>query len=98
MHKNELISLPHFCRFMQAIKQIVTCLSCKRCGNVWQPRVEQPVKCPRCGHRFDSENIYNTKNNKKERQKLAATALQASAASNKHPDKNDEVLSEVKVT
>jgi DNA-directed RNA polymerase subunit RPC12/RpoP len=60
---------------MQSIKQEVTCLSCERCGNIWQPRVEQPIKCPRCGHRFDSITIYKTKK-VREAQPVKAEATQ----------------------
>jgi|GEM_PF-4578331 DNA-directed RNA polymerase subunit RPC12/RpoP len=46
---------------MQTIKEEVIKLMCDRCGNTWQPRVDLPVKCPRCGHRFDSTRINKTK-------------------------------------
>jgi len=46
---------------MQTFKEEITKLGCDRCGNIWQPRVNNPVKCPRCGHRFDSTRVNKTK-------------------------------------
>jgi len=40
---------------MQTLKKEVTVVICERCGNTWQPRVRKPVKCPKCGHRFDAK-------------------------------------------
>jgi len=40
---------------MQTTKKEVLMASCDRCGNTWMPRVKNPVKCPKCGHRFDWE-------------------------------------------
>ncbi len=42
---------------MQTIQKTIKLLKCDRCGNTWQPRIQQPVKCPKCGHRFDSKRI-----------------------------------------
>ncbi len=42
---------------MQTLKKQITVILCERCGNTWQPRVKNPVKCPKCGHRFDSRII-----------------------------------------
>jgi len=39
---------------MQLVK-----LSCPKCGYQWIPRVENPKKCPKCGHR---KGIINNKN------------------------------------
>jgi len=25
-------------------------MRCEKCGHEWIPRVENPLKCPRCGH------------------------------------------------
>jgi predicted Zn-ribbon and HTH transcriptional regulator len=24
-------------------------LKCKKCRHIWMPRIENPIKCPRCG-------------------------------------------------
>jgi DNA-directed RNA polymerase subunit RPC12/RpoP len=42
---------------MQTLKKEITVIMCERCGNTWQPRVKKPVKCPKCGHRFDAKII-----------------------------------------
>ena len=33
----------------------VKAASCDKCGYTWLPRVKSPLKCPKCGHRFDSQ-------------------------------------------
>ena len=77
-----------YCRFMQTIKQEITCLSCDRCANTWQPRVEQPVKCPKCGHRYDSARINKTK-------KVGeAEAVQAPATPTPDPTLRGEPINE----
>lgn len=55
---------------MEALK-----FKCKKCGYDWFPRTEQPIKCPRCGHRFDSITIYKTKK-VREAQPVKAEATQ----------------------
>jgi predicted Zn-ribbon and HTH transcriptional regulator len=35
----------------------VEVLGCEKCGYTWLPRVKSPLKCPKCGHRFDSSKI-----------------------------------------
>ena len=35
---------------MQTLTKQIILVACERCGNTWQPRVEQPIKCPKCGH------------------------------------------------
>lgn len=46
---------------MQTIKVEIKQCRCDRCGYIWTPRVNSPVKCARCGHRSDSTRVNKTK-------------------------------------
>jgi predicted Zn-ribbon and HTH transcriptional regulator len=41
-------------------------LTCEKCGHVWIPRVEKPVKCSKCGHILGTR-VYANKGKKVER-------------------------------
>jgi hypothetical protein len=45
------------CESMKELKIEIIKIVCDRCKNTWIPRVKQPIKCPKCGHRDDSSKI-----------------------------------------
>jgi rubrerythrin len=52
---------------MEKLKE-VKAVSCDRCGNTWLPRVKNPIKCPKCGRRFDSRTPKTTSRTKKRKE------------------------------